>query len=162
MFGAIDTLIPELDPTLRFTFVAAPNPHLVAFVDAYDESWLKRVGKAADRHPVFPSGVNISFAVRESFDGRDWFVRTYERRTGFTASCASGAVAAAATIVELTFAEASHAMRIRTNGGPLAITIDRKVDGLYPTQSGNATYVYERTADPIEVLARALRKRRHP
>lgn len=154
MFGTIDSVISELDANLRFTIAAAPNPHLIAIVDTYDETRLERIGKAADRLPAFPNGVNTSFAMCKPSGDRGVFVRTYERRIGFTASCASGAVAAAATLVQLKLARASHMIRIWTLGGSLAVTIDRRADGLYPTQSGNATYVYRVEVDPREVLAR--------
>ena len=45
--AVIDAAIPALPSDLRFTAVAMPNPHLVAFVDAIDEAALSRWGNGA-------------------------------------------------------------------------------------------------------------------
>lgn len=155
-FLSFDTPIATLADDLRFSSLLAPNPHLVAFMRHVDDVRLAEVAQAANRLPAFPDGVNTSFVMPSDDDGRDFYVRTYERGAGSTPSCASGAVAAAATLVRLGHAPTSERLQIRNNGGPLQVTIDSRDDGLYATQSGNATYVYKVEATLSEILEKTF------
>ena len=84
--------LPELDPTLEFTAVSIPNPHLVALIDTYVESDLIAMGeRVAVRQDVFPAGANLSVLL--PLAPTEIFVRTYERGAGLTASCGSGMAA---------------------------------------------------------------------
>ena len=76
----VDTPIAGLPTACAFTAVAMPNPHLVTFVDAIDETELVRVGEACEAAPRgLPNRANVSFVeVR----GADLFVRTFERGVG--------------------------------------------------------------------------------
>lgn len=134
----------ELDgrPT-EFSLWRVPNPHLVAVVDQFDEDALAKAYDELAALPEFADGVNVSLVISAGTNSMDWFVRTYERGAGLTPSCASGAVAAAMTLVHRSLAPTGHGMLIRNHGGPLTVQID-VVGGRYvPTQSGNATYVFQ-------------------
>ena len=87
----VDTPIPDLPTGRAFTAVAMPNPHLVTFVDAIDETELVRVGEVCEAAPDWlPNRANVSFVeVR----GADLFVRTFERGVGLTDSCGSAMAA---------------------------------------------------------------------
>jgi len=152
-FGASGTtlrsaMVPELSRQLRFTAFNGPNPHLVACVENYDEDLLRSIGETANAdRSRFAHGINTSFVLPVSSDGRDFYVRTFERGVGFTPSCASGAAAAAALLALDGLAPIGEPIRVRNNGGPLTITIHGDEDNLYPTQAGNATYVYAASVD---------------
>ena len=87
----VDAVVPPLGSARRFTAVAMPNPHLVAFVDAVDEAELVAIGERCEAAPAWlPNRANVSFVeVR----GPDLFVRTFERGVGLTDSCGSAMAA---------------------------------------------------------------------
>ncbi|WP_183985844.1 diaminopimelate epimerase [Sphingomonas jinjuensis] len=87
----VERAIPRLPGERRFTAVAMPNPHLVAFVEAVDEDELVRVGEVCEAAPDWlPNRANVSFVeVR----GNALFVRTFERGVGLTDSCGSAMAA---------------------------------------------------------------------
>ncbi|KRN58829.1 diaminopimelate epimerase [Limosilactobacillus secaliphilus] len=90
----INDYVPELQPDLRFTAVAVPNPHLISFVDetTLKSDVLGQLGRYLNgTNPYFTDGVNVSFAV---FLGPNrLFVRTFERGVGFTNACGTGMAA---------------------------------------------------------------------
>jgi diaminopimelate epimerase len=131
----IDAVVAPLSPTLRFTAVAMPNPHLIAFVEAVDEAELVRVGLICEAAPDWlPNRANVSF-VEQRPGGL--FVRTHERGAGLTNACGS-AVAAAAVAAGLTGrVPTGSAAAVLTRGGPMRARAD--ADGTV-TLWGNATF----------------------
>ena len=58
----VEAVIPGLPSDRRFTAVAMPNPHLVAFVDAVDEGELVALGDWCEAAPaLIPTRANVSF-----------------------------------------------------------------------------------------------------
>ncbi|ANZ57663.1 diaminopimelate epimerase [Fructilactobacillus lindneri] len=86
-----DQKVPELDPDLKFTAIAVPNPHLISFVSkaVLKSDKLKDLGTYLNgENPYFTDGVNVNFA---QIIGPDTlFVRTFERGVGFTNACGTG------------------------------------------------------------------------
>lgn len=79
--------------TFDVTAVSMGNPHCVVFVEDVDRFDVARWGPHFERHDVFPEGVNTEFIQvhdRESFSMRVW-----ERGSGETLACGTGASAAA-------------------------------------------------------------------
>ena len=155
--GAAQLNIDGVD--LSFTLVLAPNPHLVAVVEPYSDGLafddlLVKVAEAVRREAGFEAGVNVSLAIRVPLkDDWNWVIRTDERGAGLTPSCASGAVAAAATLVALDYEQLGSELFIRNVGGPIVVRIDERDGILFPTHSGNATWVFDTTvsfADPLD------------
>ena len=87
----VEAVVPPLESNRLFTAVSMPNPHLVTFVDAVDETELVAVGERCEAAPGWlPNRANVSFVeVR----GGDLFVRTFERGVGLTDSCGSAMAA---------------------------------------------------------------------
>ncbi|BDG60666.1 diaminopimelate epimerase [Caldinitratiruptor microaerophilus] len=95
---------PERGPVLAetveaagesFTFAAVSmgNPHIVIFTDAdLDRIDLAHVGPALEHHPLFPQRTNVHF-VRPEGPG-ELRMRTWERGSGITLACGTGACAA--------------------------------------------------------------------
>jgi diaminopimelate epimerase len=78
---------------LKVTAVSMGNPHVVAFVDDVDAFPVERVGAALERHPSFPRRVNVHFVQVISQD--EVKMRTWERGSGITLACGTGACAVA-------------------------------------------------------------------
>lgn len=103
----------------RGTFISMGNPHFVCFVDDVDGIDIAREGEALEVAPVFPERCNIEFAtVRPDGTIR---MRVWERGTGSTLACGTGACATAVA-ARLTNRAKNHAT-ILMDGGRLDIEI---------------------------------------
>lgn len=148
----IDAEIPELGSRLRFTAVAAPNPHLVALVDSYAEDELIAIGERVAASPaVFPAGANVSFLLPIST--AEIFVGTYERGVGLTLSCGSAVVASRAAYSRVGRCDPASQILVRAPGGPARVTLRAAGGGWLPTLEGNATRVYRASVDPAALAA---------
>ena len=98
------------------------NPHAVAFVDAIDEAELRRRGAALQTHPRFPGGVNLELVHVEAEDCLR--LRVWERGSGITMACGTGACAASAAAVEAGLCRTGREITVRLDGGELRITVD--------------------------------------
>lgn len=87
--ASVDTGIPGLPPGVA---VSMGNPHLVLFVDDPDRLDVVGLGARLERHPLFPERVNVGFAAMPA-PGR-LRLRVFERGSGPTPACGSGACAA--------------------------------------------------------------------
>jgi diaminopimelate epimerase len=79
--------------TLRVTCVSMGNPHCVTYVDAVTDDLVLGVGPQVERHAAFPRRTNAEF-VRVNRPG-DVAVRVWERGSGETLACGTGACAVA-------------------------------------------------------------------
>jgi diaminopimelate epimerase len=77
---------------LRVTAVSMGNPHAVTFVDDVDRAPVRAVGPRLERDPIFPHRANVEFV---QVLGRDALrMRVWERGSGETLACGTGACAA--------------------------------------------------------------------
>ena len=144
---AVLARLPELDPSLAFTAVTIPNPHLVAVVDKYVESDLVAMGEqVAARRELFPAGANLSVLFPLTPD--EVFVRTFERGAGLTASCGSGMAAARAVYSRVGHADPERDVTIRNAGGMATASLRVRDGQWFPVLEGNATFVYRADVDP--------------
>ena len=88
-------LWPDRPKDLRASSVSIGNPHCVIQVDDIDAIPLDRVGPAIEHHVAFPNRVNVEFI--EVTSRSRIRQRTWERGTGETLACGSGACAVAVT-----------------------------------------------------------------
>lgn len=145
----LDAPLPALDPTLRFSAVAVPNPHLITVADTFDVDRWRALGEIVTApSELLPHGANLSVVVPLADD--EVFVRTYERGAGPTLSCGSGVVASRTVLTALGLAPAEARVVVRNVGGParswLAPTAAEGAS-MVPSLSGNATFVYRATVD---------------
>jgi len=77
--------------TLRVTCVSMGNPHAVLFADDVEGVDLQRLGPRIERHPIFPRRTNVHFV--QILGPRELLVRTWERGSGVTLACGTGACA---------------------------------------------------------------------
>lgn len=75
------------------TCVSMGNPHCVTFVDQLNDDWVLRVGPEVERHPAFPRRVNAEFI--QIVSPREFHMRVWERGSGETQACGTGACASA-------------------------------------------------------------------
>lgn len=78
--------------TLHITCVSMGNPHCIVFVEDVDSIQLPVVGKAIETHRVFPERTNVHFA--QVISSGKIKIRSWERGSGETLACGTGAVAA--------------------------------------------------------------------
>ena len=69
------------------------NPHAVMFVDDLEGTPVSSLGRLVEHHPAFPNGANVEFVNVSSGDRID--MRVWERGSGVTLACGTGACAAA-------------------------------------------------------------------
>lgn len=105
--------------TWKVTAVSMGNPHCVTFVDDVDGLDLERIGPSFENHPVFPDRVNTEFV--KVIDGHTLQMRVWERGSGETWACGTGACATAAAAVENGFCKKNEDITVRLRGGDLVI-----------------------------------------
>lgn len=79
------------------TCVSMGNPHCVTFVDHLSDDWVLRIGPEIERHPAFPRRVNAEFI--QIVSTREFHMRVWERGSGETQACGTGACASAVAAV---------------------------------------------------------------
>jgi len=97
--------------------VSIGNPHAVLTVASAATAPVDRLGPAIERHPRFPKRVNVGFM--EIVDRGHIVLRVYERGTGETLACGTGACAAVA--VGRRHGRLDERVRVRVAGGELTI-----------------------------------------
>jgi diaminopimelate epimerase len=78
---------------LKVTCVSMGNPHCITFVDEITDELVLRVGPQIERHPAFPKRVNVEFI--QIVSPTETIMRVWERGSGETQACGTGACAAA-------------------------------------------------------------------
>ena len=108
---------PQGPEDLRASSVSIGNPHCVIQVDDIDAIPLDRVGPAFEHHVAFPNRVNVEFI--EIVSRQRIRQRTWERGTGETLACGSGACAVAVTAMLRNVVDREITIELR--GGELQI-----------------------------------------
>ena len=103
--------------TLQVSSVSMGNPHAVIFVEDPATAPVERRGPAVENHPAFPNRVNVEFA--RVVDRGRILQRTWERGTGETLACGSGACAVA--VVSMLRGVADRRVQVELRGGTLEI-----------------------------------------
>ena len=120
------------------TPVDVGNPHAVIFVDDAEAVPLTALGPAIERHEAFPGGVNVEFV---QLLGRNALrMRVWERGSGVTLACGTGACASAAAAVQRGACDPDTEIRVHLDGGTLRVTVG--TDGSVQME-GPCEFVYE-------------------
>ncbi|HZG56005.1 diaminopimelate epimerase [Paenibacillus sp.] len=146
----VDAPIPELHPTLRFTALSIPNPHIVAVVDAFEPELVELAERANTEKTAFPRGVNVSFMKILGPDAI--FVLTYERGVGITNSCGTAMSASSFVACLLGHTAPGVPIRVYNKGGMVRCLVDGDAAAVARADApvhliGNATYVFEAMLD---------------
>ena len=118
--------------------VSVGNPHFVVFVPDAQTAPLQTVGPLIEKHPSFPEGVNAEF-VQVTGDHR-LRMRVWERGSGVTMACGTGACAASAAAVHKGLCRHSVPISVQLDGGTLEIQVD---PAGFVRMTGPAETVYE-------------------
>ncbi|MGD2118430.1 MAG: diaminopimelate epimerase [Chromatiales bacterium] len=131
--------IPLTDHNVRFSAVSMGNPHAVFLVDDINATDVERIGPFIGTHELFPKQVNVGFmAIR---DRSHIDLRVYERGSGETLACGTGACAAAVTGQQHGWLDQQVLVALR--GGELII--DWQGEGHPVWMTGPAEFVFEGT-----------------
>lgn len=127
--------------------VGMGNPHCVLFVPDADAADVAGQGGMLERDPLFPEGTNVEFV---SLSGPDRLrMRVWERGTGITLACGSGACAAAVAASRRGLT--GRCVTIDLDGGSLLL--DWRDDGVWMT--GATAHVFDGVLTPEFLLAHA-------
>ncbi len=129
--------------TYTGSFVSMGNPHYVLEVDDISRVDLPTVGSLLEHHPYFEDRANIEFSQRLA-DG-SIRMRVWERGSGITMACGTGACATAVAYIALDKMPFDKEMPIVMDGGQLSILWSSKDNHVYMT--GAAEIVFEGTIE---------------
>ncbi len=118
--------------------VSVGNPHAVIFVDDIEQAPLTTLGPLLERSEAFPGGVNVEFV--QVIDSGTLRMRVWERGSGVTMACGTGACASTAAAVRKGYCRAGEPVEVRLDGGSLEILVDGEGN---VKMTGPAATVYE-------------------
>lgn len=144
------TAVPSEDMTLtaggtrvECTPVSVGNPHAVIFVRDMETAPLRTLGPVIEHHEAFPGGVNVEFV--RVMNRSELQMRVWERGSGVTMACGTGACASAAAAVKKGYCDPGEPISVHLDGGTLKITVFPDYSVL---MTGPCEFVYE--GDTIE------------
>lgn len=123
--------------TFQMTCVSMGNPHAVLWVDDADHCGLETIGPLLEHDPMFPDRCNIEFV--QLMDSGTIRMRVWERGSGETLACGTGACASA--FAGYTTGKTGSHVRVRLLGGELDIAYDPT--GGHILLTGPAVTVFE-------------------
>ena len=133
-----DITLSVSDETVICTPVSVGNPHAVIFVEDIDKAPLTTLGPKLEHHQAFPDGVNVEFV--QSISENELRMRVWERGSGVTMACGTGACASAAAAVAKRFCCCDTPISVHLDGGTLDIQVS---PDNFVTMTGPAETVYE-------------------
>lgn len=119
------------------TCVSMGNPHAVVFTNEIDKLNLPELGPKFENNPIFPKRTNTEFI--EIIDRKTLKMRVWERGTGETLACGTGASASLVAAVLNGYSDRKATLQLL--GGNLEIEWDEKTNHVFMT--GGATTVFE-------------------
>ena len=129
--------IEVLEKKLLMTCVSMGNPHAVFFCDDVDAVELEKLGPAIENHNLFPNRINVHFVQIDNPD--EFTMRTWERGSGITMACGTGACASG--VAGVLAGRQKRACTGHLPGGDLDLNWCQQDDCVYMT--GPAVEVFE-------------------
>ena len=150
--GCVDTVTVDMGPavpapeqtlsaggrSVTVTPVSVGNPHAVLFVEDMEAAPLTTLGPVLERHAAFPDGVNVEFV--QVCSETELRMRVWERGSGVTMACGTGACASVAAAIARGFCRYDTPITVLLDGGPLQIRIAPDHTAV---MTGPAVTVYE-------------------
>ncbi len=138
---AVNVPIEVDNKTWHMTCISMGNPHAVVFVDDPASMDLPSIGPKFEKHPAFPEQVNTEFV--HVLDRHTVDMRVWERGSGETLACGTGACATAVACILNGYTE--DEVLVHLLGGDLLIHYDKEANTVYMT--GPATEVFSGEID---------------
>ena len=118
------------------------NPHAIYYMDEIDDLDLEAIGPAFETHERFPERTNSEFI--QVVDRSHLRMRVWERGSGETWACGTGATASA--VASVLSGRTENTVEVELKGGTLQITWDRESGHVYMT--GPAVEVFQGEFQP--------------
>ena len=121
----------------RITFVSMGNPHAVIFMNDISNMDIKNIGCKIEHLEHFPERTNVEFV--EVVSSKQLNVRVWERGSGETLACGSGACAA--VVAGAVTGRCKPKASVKLKGGTLEVDWDKDTNRVYLT--GDAQFVFK-------------------
>lgn len=109
------------------TCVSMGNPHCITYMDDVEGLDIEKVGPGFENNAIFPDRVNTEFV--KVIDRDTLVMRVWERGSGETLACGTGACAVA--VASILNGLCNNSVTVKLLGGDLKITWDREVNTVY-------------------------------
>lgn len=139
----IDAPIDVDGNTYHMTAVSMGNPHAIIYMDEIDNLDLEKIGPSFENHLVFPDRVNTEFV--KVLDRHTVQMRVWERGSGETLACGTGACAVAVASILNGHVNGDKPVTVKLLGGDLQIFWDQAENLVYMT--GPAATVFDGEID---------------
>lgn len=113
--------------TLQVTCVSMGNPHTVVFVENVTDFPVERIGKLIQGLDLFPNQTNVEFV--EVVDEKHLIQRTWERGSGETYACGTGA--SAVCVAAVLNHRTERSVKIKLKGGSLQVNWDENTNHVF-------------------------------
>lgn len=125
----LDAALDVSGKEYRVSCVSMGNPHVITYVEDEKAVEIKKIGPAFENHEVFPERTNTEF-IRVA-DRKNLYMRVWERGTGETLACGTGACASA--VATMLNGLCDREVTVHLLGGDLLIRWDEKENVVYMT-----------------------------
>ena len=139
----IDSPITVDGREYHITAVSMGNPHAIVYMDDIDHMEIEKIGPSFENHINFPDRVNTEFV--EVLDEHTVKMRVWERGSGETLACGTGACAVTVASVLNNKVDGSQPVTVKLLGGDLSIFWNQEENLVYMT--GPATTVFDGEID---------------
>lgn len=133
----IDVPITAGEKEYRMTCVSMGNPHCVVFMEDVEHLEIEKIGSLFENHELFPKRINTEFV--KVIDRKTLQMRVWERGSGETLACGTGACATAVAAMLNGFCE--DEVQIHLLGGDLTIEWNKESNHVFMT--GPAEIVFD-------------------
>lgn len=123
----------------QMTCVSMGNPHAVFFCDDFDEIDLEKIGGKIENHPIFPERINVHIVKVSAAD--EFTMKTWERGSGITLACGTGACACC--VAAVISGRCERATLAHLPGGDLQLNWCEDDDCVYMTGTAEEVFTGE-------------------
>lgn len=123
------------------TCVSMGNPHCVTVIDSVDDLEIEKVGPLFENDPIFPDRVNTEFIER--MGPAAFKMRVWERGSGETLACGTGACASAVAMVLNGECRRDEDIQVILRGGTLTIRWDSETGNVFMTGPAETVFTGE-------------------
>lgn len=132
----IDESIIIDDKEYKITCVSMGNPHAITFIDDTDSLDIEHIGPKFENNPIFPDRINTEFI--QIIDRDTIKMRVWERGSGETLACGTGACASVVACVLNGLTE--NRVTVKLLGGDLFIEYDEEENTVYMTGPARVSF----------------------